>query len=197
MAWFRATGGGGSSGNYSLDQGQTTTSSVASVTLEEGKHYLFFTGCHSGTFTNADIQASTTSYFEIISGIGVAVAIIKATSNNVTYTGSYVHTEFYVEIDTLKDGVETDEVDFVNKSLSWERATNITTEAGKYYLLADTVNGDSSSLSGCDVIAEETMTASGTALNIKIRLVKATSTSISIGSGNALYYREVALVKFV
>ena len=187
-------GGGGEI--YTIEQGSTFTAEDAtSVNTENGKLYMFLTGNHSGSFANANLIVGDAIYFEILDGIGVAAAIIQATSNTVTYDGAWSGGYSLTEIDVLKNGVEDLSIDCFDKSNSWVSGTSISANVGDYFLIADTVDNDSGTVIGADVLIEETLTQSPTALNIKIRIIKATATTISLSSGNSVYYRKFGLRK--
>ena len=187
------------SSEYTIEQGTTQTAAdETSVNTETDKLYMFFTGNHSGSFTNANVVVGSTTYFEIISGIGITAAIIQATSSTITYDGAYTGAYTLVEMDILKDGIEDLSILCLDKSSAWVSASSISANIGEYYLIADTVNNESGTITGADVLIEETMTHSvQTSLNIKIRVVKATDTTISLSSGNSLYYRKFGLAKSI
>ena len=191
--------GSGSSDVYTIEQGSTQTlEDTQSFTAIENNLYMFFTGNHSGVFTNADVLVGSTSYFEIVSGIGIAVAIIKANSTSVSYDGGYTEKYYVVEMDILKNGTEDLSIECFDKSNVWTSTSSISANIGEYFLIADTVNNDGGTVVGADVLIEETITHPvQTALNVKIRIVKATASAISLSSGNNLYYRKFGLVKEV
>ena len=87
---------------YTIEQGNTQNAEDATaVNAENGKLYMFFTGNHSGSFTNANLIVGSLNYFEILDGIGVAAAIIQATSNTITYDGAWSGNYSITEIDVL------------------------------------------------------------------------------------------------
>ena len=181
---------------YTMEQGNTLTAQdEASVNAETDKLYMFFTGNHSGSFANANVLVGNTSYFEIISGIGIASAIIQATSDTVTYDGGYTGDYYMTEVDIFKNGVEDLSAYCMDRTSSWVSSASISANVGDYYLIADTVNNESGTIIGADTLIEETLTHPVQPLNAKIRIIKATSTAISLSSGNNLYYRRFGLFK--
>ena len=182
---------------YTIEQGDTLTApDETPVNAETDKLYMFFTGNHSGSFTNANVLVGSTSYFEIISGIGIASAIIQATSNTMTYNGAHSGDYYAVEIDVLKNGIEDLSVSCIDRASSWTSGASISANIGDYYLIADTVNNESGTIIGADTLIEETLTHPTVIdLNVKIRIIKATATTISLSSGNNLYYRRFSLLK--
>ena len=181
---------------YTIEQGNTLTGQdEVSVNTENDKLYMFFTGNHSGSFINANVLVGNTSYFEIISGIGVAAAIIQATSDTVTYDGGYTGDYYMTEVDIFKNGVEDLSAYCMDRASSWVSSASISANIGDYYLIADTVNNESGTITGADILIEETLTHPVQPLNVKIRIIKATSTTISLSSGNNLYYRRFGLFK--
>lgn len=196
MAWFPCNIGGGAQILYEIEQGTTYDSEDAQTISDtvNGKLYLFFTGNHSGTFTNADLLVGSVQYFELLDGIGVAAGIIRATVNSITYDGAWSGLYHITEIDILKNGVEDLNIECNDKS-NWTSTTTLTAQVGDYYIIADTVDNDGGTVVGAETLIEETLTTAGTNLNIKIRIVKATSTSITLSSGNNLCYRKFSLCK--
>lgn len=196
MGWFPCNIGSGSGDVYTIEQGNTLTAQdETSVNTENDKLYMFFTGNHSGSFINANVLVGNTSYFEIISGIGVAAAIIQATSNTVTYDGGYTGDYYMTEVDIFKNGVEDLSAYCMDRASNWVSSASISANVGDYYLIADTVNNESGTIIGADTLVEETLTHPVQPLNVKIRIIKATSTTISLSSGNNLYYRRFGLFK--
>ena len=188
MAYYRCIGGnGGSPIDYTIEQGQTISTSTATASVTSGKIYLFNTVYNGDAFSGADIIIGNTNPIYTASGIGRAGCIVRATSNTITY-GRYgnVSDNEYTELDVTND------CDLVNMSDSWTSGTSISAIVGRFYFLA-LGDGETGDIVGADVLVEHKLqdtVSNGT----RFLIVQATGSTITLDSGNSFYYRRIAIV---
>ena len=179
------SGGGGQS--YTIEQGQTTSTSTATASLTEGKYYLFNTVYGDSTFSGAKIMVGDTKPIFTATGIGRTGCIIKATSNTVTYSRSgNVSANEYTEIDVIPDA------DIGGMGDSWNSGTAINSAKDDLYFLT-LGDGETGNIVGADILVEHELVdtvSNGT----RFLIVKAIGSSITLDNSHSFYYRQIGII---
>ena len=164
------------------------TTSVQTITLEKGYHYLFTTIYSSGQFTNAVIEAGSARVFNQ-DGYDRTIYVISTQDAEITYTArGGIDSNKYIKFRIKKDDVYDDSLMFTNTVQStWNvsQSPTISVEKDKYYMITYKAS-EAPNITGATPICYTYIGETDAKKSISM-IVKATANSITINDYNTNY----------
>ena len=164
------------------------TTSVQTITLEKGYHYLFTTIYSSGQFTNAIIEAGNSRVFNQ-DGYDRTIYVISTQDAEVTYTArGGIDSNKYIKFRIKKDDVYDDSLMFTNTVQStWNvsQSPTISVDKDAYYMItykASEVPNITGATPVCYTYIGETDAKKSISM-----IIKTTAASITIADYNTNY----------
>ena len=164
------------------------TTSVQTITLEKGYHYLFTTIYSSGQFTNAVIEAGTARVFNQ-DGYDRTIYVISTQDAEVTYTArGGIDSNKYIKFRIKKDDVYDDSLMFTNTVQStWNvsQSPTISVDKDAYYMITYKAS-EAPNITGATPVCYTYIGETDAKKSISM-IIKTTAASITIADYNTNY----------
>lgn len=164
------------------------TTSVQTITLEKGYHYLFTTIYSSGQFTNAVIEAGSARVFNQ-DGYDRTIYVISTQDAEVTYTArGGIDSNKYIKFRIKKDDVYDDSLMFTNTVQStWNvsQSPTISVDKDAYYMITYKAS-EAPNITGATPVCYTYIGETDAKKSISM-IIKATANSITIADYNTNY----------
>lgn len=164
------------------------TTSVQTITLEKGYHYLFTTIYSSGAFTNAVIEAGNARVFNQ-DGYDRCIYVISTQDAEVTYTArGGIDSNKYIKFRIKKDDVYDDSLMFTNTPNStWNvsQSPTISVDKDAYYMITYKAS-EAPNITGATPVCYTYIGETDAKKSISM-IIKATADSITIADYNTNY----------
>lgn len=164
------------------------TTSVQTITLEKGYHYLFTTIYSSGQFTNAVIEAGNARVFNQ-DGYDRTIYVISTQDAEVTYTArGGIDSNKYIKFRIKKDDVYDDSLMFTNTVQStWNvsQSPTISVDKDAYYMITYKAS-EAPNITGATPVCYTYIGETDAKKSISM-IIKATANSITIADYNTNY----------
>ena len=164
------------------------TTSVQTITLEKGYHYLFTTIYSSGQFTNATIEAGNSRVFNQ-DGYDRTIYVISTQDAEVTYTArGGIDSNKYIKFRIKKDDVYDDSLMFTNTPNStWNvsQSPTISVDKDAYYMITYKAS-EAPNITGATPVCYTYIGETDAKKSISM-IIKTTAASITIADYNTNY----------
>lgn len=164
------------------------TTSVQTITLEKGYHYLFTTIYSSGQFTNAIIEAGSARVFNQ-DGYDRTIYVISTQDAEVTYTArGGIDSNKYIKFRIKKDDVYDDSLMFTNTVQStWNvsQSPTISVDKDAYYMITYKAS-EAPNITGATPVCYTYIGETDAKKSISM-IIKTTAASITIADYNTNY----------
>ena len=164
------------------------TTSVQTITLEKGYHYLFTTIYSSGQFTNAIIEAGNSRVFNQ-DGYDRTIYVISTQDAEITYTArGGIDSNKYIKFRIKKDDVYDDSLMFTNTVQStWNvsQSPTISVDKDAYYMITYKAS-ETPNITGATPVCYTYIGETDAKKSISM-IIKTTAASITIADYNTNY----------